>query len=117
MRRNTASHVLVIASLVISACSDGHDRLRQELDQIPVPESVTFLADVEYGSSSGFMGSDTQIDRYYISAEEPQALCADVQALLPDHTGGTIKGTECWLTGQSPSGSPLTVSVTGPHTV
>jgi hypothetical protein len=105
-------------SLAVSACSDGHDRLRQDLDQLPVPESVTFLADVEYGLSSGFMGSDPRIDRYYISLEDPEALCAEVQALLPDLTEKAKRGTaKCWFTGQSPSGRPLTVLVTGPQEV
>jgi len=107
----------LLLALTVSACSDGHDRLRQELDQIPVPESVTFLADVEYGSSTGFMGSNPQIDRYHVSTEEPETLCIEVQALRPEITEKAKRGTACWFTGQSPSGRPLTVSVTGPREV
>lgn len=106
--------------LVTAACSGGaHDPLISELDTLALPASVSFLADVEYGSDTGFAGSDPLVQRYYLSDLSPEELCEDLAEIKGalDLSDRAIGGTACVFAGTSPDGRPFQITVTGSREV
>ena len=118
----TVRRVLCVvgAVLVTAVCSGGaHDPLISELDTLALPASVSFFADVEYGSDTGFLGSNPSADRYYLSDLSPEELCealVEIKATL-EHSDRPTGGTACVFGGTSPEGRPFQITVTGPREV
>ncbi|MCZ6663041.1 MAG: hypothetical protein O6951_08990 [Actinobacteria bacterium] len=112
--------VLVLAVvLVAGACAGGaHDPLIDELDALALPASVSFFADVKYGSTTGFMGSDPLVARYYLSDLPPEDLCedlADIKAAL-DLSDRRTGGAACKFgRPSSPDDRGFQMTVTGPR--
>ncbi len=82
---------------------------------LPIPAGVTFVADVNFGSDTGFAGSDPSVHRYYITQESAGSLCADLRAAFAELTESSRGGAACTFQGDSPQGRPLTMTVTGPQ--
>ncbi len=89
MASRTSSWLLVL-SLLVAACTSGHDALSNEVEEAGFEDRFDFLVERRVGPEQCFAGDCPAITRYYLSDEDAAQTCLAVEELLE----GTNVSTE-----------------------
>jgi hypothetical protein len=71
---------LALTLLVLAASCSGHDRLSRAIDDLELPGDLVEVGEDQSGPDAPFAGDYPRVSTYYISQQEPGALCEAMRA-------------------------------------